>query len=411
MRCEILSIGTEILLGDILNTNAQYLSRRLADLGISVFFHTTVGDNPKRLKDALEIAFSRSDMVIATGGLGPTTDDLTKEVSAEYFGRKLILHEESFQRIKSFFEKRGLPLTEGNIKQAYIIEGSKVIPNDWGTAPGIILEENNKVLILLPGPPREMIPMFENYVVPYLTSFSSGVICSRVLRVCGIGESFMEEKVKDLILNSTNPTIAPYAKEGEAILRITAKAESKEKAEEMIEGVVKKIRERLGDYIYGEGDTTLEEVLVKLLIERSLTISVAESCTGGLISARFVNVPGVSKVFKGSIIAYSNDVKIKELGISEDILRDFGAVSSQCAMEMAKNIAFKMGTNIGLSATGIAGPEGGTPDKPVGLVYLGLYINGKISYKELKLSGDRNRIRLYTTVNALDFVRRGILGI
>lgn len=411
MRCEILSIGTEILLGDILNTNAQYLSRRLADLGISVFFHTTVGDNPKRLKDALEIAFSRSDMVIATGGLGPTTDDLTKEVSAEYFGRKLILHEESFQRIKSFFEKRGLPLTEGNIKQAYIIEGSKVIPNDWGTAPGIILEENNKVLILLPGPPREMIPMFENYVVPYLTSFSSGVIYSRVLRVCGIGESFMEEKVKDLILNSTNPTIAPYAKEGEAILRITAKAESKEKAEEMIESVVKKIRERLGDYIYGEGDTTLEEVLVKLLIERSLTISVAESCTGGLISARFVNVPGVSKVFKGSIIAYSNDVKIKELGISEDILRDFGAVSSQCAMEMAKNIAFKMGTNIGLSATGIAGPEGGTPDKPVGLVYLGLYINGKISYKELKLSGDRNRIRLYTTVNALDFVRRGILGI
>lgn len=411
MRCEILSIGTEILLGDILNTNAQYLSRRLADLGISVFFHTTVGDNPKRLKDALQIAFSRSDMVIATGGLGPTTDDLTKEVSAEYFGRKLILHEESFQRIKSFFEKRGLPLTEGNIKQAYIIEGSKVIPNDWGTAPGIILEENNKVLILLPGPPREMIPMFENYVVPYLTSFSSGVIYSRILRVCGIGESFMEEKVKDLILNSTNPTIAPYAKEGEAILRITAKAESKDKAEQMIEGVVKKIRERLGDYIYGEGDTTLEEVLVKLLIERSLTISVAESCTGGLISARFVNVPGVSKVFKGSIIAYSNDVKIKELVISEDILRDFGAVSSQCAMEMAKNIAFKMGTNIGLSATGIAGPEGGTPDKPVGLVYLGLYINGKISYKELKLSGDRNRIRLYTTVNALDFVRRGILGI
>lgn len=411
MRCEILSIGTEILLGDILNTNAQYLSRRLADLGISVFFHTTVGDNPKRLKDALQIAFSRSDMVIATGGLGPTTDDLTKEVSAEYFGRKLILHEESFQRIKSFFEKRGLPLTEGNIKQAYIIEGSKVIPNDWGTAPGIILEENNKVLILLPGPPREMIPMFENYVVPYLTSFSSGVIYSRILRVCGIGESFMEEKVKDLILNSTNPTIAPYAKEGEAILRITAKAESKDKAEQMIEGVVKKIRERLGDYIYGEGDTTLEEVLVKLLIERSLTISIAESCTGGLISARFVNVPGVSKVFKGSIIAYSNDVKIKELGISEDILRDFGAVSSQCAMEMAKNIAFKMGTNIGLSATGIAGPEGGTPDKPVGLVYLGLYINGKISYKELKLSGDRNRIRLYTTVNALDFVRRGILGI
>ncbi|ACK41402.1 MULTISPECIES: competence/damage-inducible protein A [Dictyoglomus] len=411
MRCEILSVGTELLLGDILNTNAQYLSRRLADLGIPVYFHTTVGDNPERLKKALEIAFSRSDMVIATGGLGPTQDDLTKEISAEFFNKKLVLHEESLKRIKEFFERRGLNLTEGNIKQAYIIEGSRVIPNDWGTAPGIILEEGGKILILLPGPPKEMIPMFETYVVPYLSTFSSGIIYSKVLRVCGIGESFMEEKVKDLIKSQTNPTIAPYAKEGEAILRITARAKSKEEAEKMIEGVVKEIRKRLGDYIYGEGETSLEEVVVNLLLEKGLTISVAESCTGGLISARLVNVPGVSKVFKGSIIAYDNEVKIKELNVPEEIFKEYGAVSSQCAMKMAEGIAKKMGTDVGLSATGIAGPEGGTLEKPIGLVYIGLYIRGEMSYKELRLSGDRNRIRLYTTINGLDLLRRGLLNL
>lgn len=406
-----MSVGTELLLGDILNTNAQYLSRRLADLGIPVYFHTTVGDNPERLKKVLEIAFSRSDMVIATGGLGPTQDDLTKEISAEFFNKKLVLHEESLKRIKEFFERRGLNLTEGNIKQAYIIEGGRVIPNDWGTAPGIILEEGSKILILLPGPPKEMIPMFETYVVPYLSTFSSGIIYSKVLRVCGIGESFMEEKVKDLIKSQANPTIAPYAKEGEAILRITARAKSKEEAEKMIEGVVKEIRKRLGDYIYGEGETSLEEVVVNLLLEKGLTISIAESCTGGLISARLVNVPGVSKVFKGSIIAYDNEVKIKELNVPEEIIKEYGAVSSQCAMKMAEGIAKKMGTDIGLSATGIAGPEGGTLEKPIGLVYIGLYIRGEMSYKELRLSGDRNRIRLYTTINALDFLRRGLLNL
>jgi nicotinamide-nucleotide amidase len=411
MICEILSVGTELLLGDILNTNLQYLNRRLADLGISVYFNTTVGDNPQRLKKALEIAFSRSDMVIATGGLGPTKDDLTKEVSAEFLGKKLILHEESLNRIKEFFEKRGLPLTEGNIKQAYIIEGSKVIPNDWGTAPGIIYENNGKILILLPGPPREMIPMFETYVVPYLLTLSSETIQSKVLRVCGLGESFMEERIKDLIENQTNPTIAPYAKEGEAILRITAKAKSKEEAEKLIEEVEKEIRKRLGDFIYGEGDITLEEVVVKLLIEKGITIAVAESCTGGMISARIVNVPGVSKVFKEGIIAYSNESKIKRLNISEETLKKYGAVSKECALEMARNVALISGADIGLSSTGIAGPEGGTSDKPVGLVYLGLYMNGVENYKELKLSGDRNRIRLYTTINALDFLRRHILNL
>lgn len=411
MICEILSVGTEILLGDILNTNAQYLGRRLADLGINVYFHTSVGDNPERLKKALEIAFSRSDMVIATGGLGPTKDDLTKEVSAEFFGRRLILHEESLNRIKEFFEKRGLPLTSGNIKQAYIIEGSKVLPNDFGTAPGILLEDKGKILILLPGPPREMIPMFENYVVPFLSSLSSETIHSKVLRICGLGESFMEERIKDLIESQKNPTIAPYAKEGEAILRITAKAKSKEEAEKLIEPVIEEIKRRIGEYIYGEGETTLEEVVVKLLLEKNLTLSVAESCTGGMITSRLVNVPGVSKVLLEGIIAYSNESKINRLNVSEDIIKKYGAVSKECAIEMAKNVALISSSHIGLSATGIAGPEGGTSEKPVGLVYLGLYLNGESKYKELKFSGDRNRIRLMTTISALDFLRREVMKI
>ncbi len=411
MICEIISVGTEILLGDILNTNAQYLGRRLADLGINVYFHTSVGDNPERLKKTFEIAFSRSDMVIATGGLGPTKDDLSKEVAAEFFGKKLIIDEESLQRIRDSFERRGLPLTSGNMKQAYIIEGSRPIPNDYGTAPGILLEEKGKILILLPGPPKEMVPMFENYVVPFLSSLSSETIYSRVLRVCILGESFMEERVRDLIENQTNPTIAPYAKEGEAILRITAKAKTKDEAEKLIEPVVEEIKKRIGEYIYGEGDITLEEVVVKLLLNKDLTISIAESCTGGMITSRLVNVPGVSKVLLEGVVAYSNEAKMNRLNISEKILRKYGAVSKECAMEMAKNVALLSSSHIGLSATGIAGPEGGGKKKPVGLVYLGLYIKGKLSYKELKLSGNRDRIRRMTTINALDFLRREIIKI
>jgi nicotinamide-nucleotide amidase len=408
MKCEIISVGTEILLGDIINTNAQYLAKRLADLGIFVYFQTVVGDNPKRLKSALSIAFSRSDMVIATGGLGPTKDDLTKEVSAKFFRKKLFLHEESLKRITEFFEKRGLPLNPGNIKQAYIIEGSKVIPNDWGTAPGLILEDKGKILILLPGPPREMIPMFENYVVPYLLRFQKCILYSKVLRVCGIGEGHMEEKIMDIIENQKNPTIAPYAKDGEVILRITARAKNEESAKKLIEKVEEKIKERIGEFIYGEGETSLEEVVINKLIDKNLTIAIAESCTGGMLTSRLVNVKGASKVLIESIVAYSNEAKIKLLNVSEEILKNYSPISKECAMEMAKNIAISSGANIGLSVTGIAGPDGEMQEKPIGLIYLGLFKNGDLKYKELKLSGDRQRIRNMATIYALDFLRREI---
>lgn len=409
MNCEILSVGTEILLGNILNTNAQYLSKRLADLGIFVYYQTVVGDNPERLKRAYKIAFERSDIVIATGGLGPTKDDLTKEIASEYFGEKLILHEESLRKLEEFFKRRNLPLTEGNKKQAYIIEGSTVLPNDHGTAPGLIFEKNNKILILLPGPPREMIPMFENYVVPYLSKFSKEILYSKILRLCGIGESYIEEKIIDLIENQTNPTIAPYAKEGEVILRITARAKNEELAKEIIKPIEDKIRKRLGEYIYGEGETPLEEVVGKILIEKKLKISIAESCTGGMITSRLINCPGISKVLIEGIVAYSNESKIKRLGVKEETIKEFGAVSKECAMEMARGVALNSGARIGLSATGIAGPEGGTSEKPIGLVYSGLYIDGELKYKEYRFSGDRERIRNLTTMHVLNWLRREIL--
>ncbi len=410
MICEIISIGTEILLGDILNTNAQYLAKRLSNLGIFVYYQTVVGDNPKRLKKALEIAFERGDMVITTGGLGPTKDDLTKEVASEYFNEELVLHEETLKKLYEFYKARNLSLTDSSKKQAYIIKNSIILPNDYGTAPGLIYEKNNKILILLPGPPNEMIPMFENYVIPYLQKFSSEILYSDILRLCGIGESQIEEKIIDIIKNQGNPTIAPYVREGEVILRITARAKDKKLAEELISPIKNEIKKRLGEYIYGEGEKSLEEVVGEMLIERDLTISIVESCTGGMLTSKLVNCPGISKVLIEGIVAYNNDSKIKRLGVKEETLKKFGAVSKECAMEMAKGIALTSGSRIGLSITGIAGPEGGSSEKPVGLIYFGLYFDGEVKYKEHKLSGNRERIRLLATVNALNWLRKEIIS-
>jgi nicotinamide-nucleotide amidase len=410
MKAEILAVGTEILLGDIVNTNAQYLSKRLADLGVSVYHQSVVGDNEERLLNAYELAFERADIVIATGGLGPTKDDLTKEIGAQYFNKSLVLHEESLNYIKSYFNKLNRPMSSGNEKQAYLPEGSIILKNDNGTAPGCIIEENNKVLIMLPGPPREMAPMFENYVVPFLQKFSDGVLVSKVLRVAGLGESAMAEKVEDIMESQTNPTIAPYAKDNEAILRVTSKGSTKEEAEALIVPVEKAIRERLGENIYGEGDTALEEVVGEMLVKGNLTIATAESCTGGLLAGTLINYPGISSVFLEGIITYSNEAKIKRLGVKEETLAAFGAVSEQTAGEMAEGIAKAAGTDIGISVTGIAGPGGGTEEKPVGLVYVGLYIKGKVMVKKLNLSGSRQRIRQRTVISALDWLRRELLG-
>lgn len=411
MKAEILAVGTEILLGDIVNTNAHYLSKRLADLGISVYHQSVVGDNEERLLKAYELAFERADIVIATGGLGPTKDDLTKEIGAQYFNKRLILHEESLNYIKSYFNKMNRHMSSGNEKQAYLPEGGIILKNDNGTAPGCIIEENNKILVMLPGPPREMAPMFENYVVPYFQKFSDGVLLSKVLRVAGLGESAMAEKVEDIMESQTNPTIAPYAKDNEAILRITSKGSTKEEAEALIVPVEKAIRERLEINVYGEGDTTLEAVVGEMLVKENLTIATAESCTGGLLAGTLINYPGISSVFLEGAITYSNEAKMKRLGVKEETLAAFGAVSEQTAAEMAEGIAKAAGTDIGISVTGIAGPGGGTEEKPVGLVYVGLYLKENVMVKRLNLSGDRQKIRQRTVVSALDWLRRELLGV
>jgi len=408
MNCEILSVGTELLLGDILNTNAQYLGKRLSDLGIFVYHQAVVGDNPERLREAYKIAFSRADLVITTGGLGPTKDDLTKEVAFEYFGKESVLHEESFKYIEDLFKRSNRTMSDSNKKQAFFPKDAIVLKNNNGTAPGCIIEDKGKVLIMLPGPPREMKPMFEEAVVPYLSKFSDNILVSKVLRVFGLGESLAADMLGDL-LDNKNPTIAPYAKEGEVTFRITAKAKSQEEAKELIEPIEKQAREILGDNVYGEGDTSLEEVLGNFLVENQLTIATAESCTGGMVAAKLINYPGISSCFLDGVVSYSNESKVARLGVEEETLEKFGAVSHQVAEEMAIGISKTSGAHIGLSTTGIAGPGGGTEEKPVGLVYVGICYKGEVVTRELNLSGNRQKIRERTTMILLDMLRRELI--
>ena len=405
MNAEILAVGTEILLGDIVNTNSQYIARELAESGVGVYYQTVVGDNPERMKRAMYEAFSRADIVITTGGLGPTADDLTKEMGAEYFGKKLILDERSLKRLKNFFNKLNKTMTDNNVKQAYVPEGSIVMYNQNGTAPGIIIEENGKILIMLPGPPKEMVPMFDEQVKPFLKSKQEYTLVSRVLRVSELGESTMESMVRDIIDESLNPTVAPYAKNNESLLRITARAKSNEEAEKLIEPVADEIYRRLGDNIYAEGETNISQVVAKALLESGKTISVSESCTGGLLASAFIDNSGISEVFMEGAVTYSNEAKMNRLGVKKETLDSFGAVSEQVAMEMAEGIAKTARTNIGMSTTGVAGPDGGTEEKPVGLVYIGLYIDGKIVAKKFNFAGSRERIRSRAVAAALNWLR------
>ncbi|QGU96650.1 competence/damage-inducible protein A [Clostridium bovifaecis] len=409
MRAEILAVGTEILLGNIVNTNAQYIANRLAELGIEVYHHSVVGDNPKRLKEAYDLAFKRSDLVIATGGLGPTKDDLTKEVAFEYFGKEAVLHENLLKNIEEFFKKINMPMGENNRKQALFPKDAIIMPNNNGTAPGCIIEEGNKILAVLPGPPREMKAMFEESLVPYLVKFQDSILVSKTLRIMGMGESKVAEIIDDILENSKNPTVAPYAKEGEVTLRITAKAKDEVKGNELIAPLEREIRNRLGIAVYGEDDSTLEEVLGKILVENILTIATAESCTGGLLAGSIINYPGISSVFKEGFVTYTNESKVERVNVRKETLDRFGAVSSETAAEMAEGAAKAAGADIGLSTTGIAGPGGGTEEKPVGLVYVGLYIKGEVKTKELNLIGNRQRIRNMTVMNTLDWLRRELL--
>ena len=409
MKAEIIAVGTEILLGDILNTNAQYLALQLAELGIDVHYQTVVGDNPQRLENTIFHAFSRANVIITTGGLGPTEDDLTKETGAKYFEEELVLDERALKRIENYFNKVGRQMTENNRKQAFVPKNSKVLYNDNGTAPGIIIEKNNKILVMLPGPPKETIPMFEKQVKPFLAQKQEYTFVSRVLRIAGVGESAMETMVKDLIDSQTNPTIAPYAKDSESLLRITAKAKDNKQAEELITPVAEEMYHRFEHNIYGEGETNMQTVVSELLIKKQKTIATAESCTGGAIASALVEYAGISSVFLDGCVTYSNASKQHRLGVKSETLQKYGAVSAETAKEMAEGAAKTAGTNIGLSTTGVAGPDGGTEQKPVGLVYIGLTIDGVTKIKECHFVGNREKIRVRTVHTALDWLRRELL--
>lgn len=409
MKAEIITVGTEILLGDIVNTNSQFLAKELASLGLDVYYQSTVGDNESRLMDTLNESLDRSDIIITTGGLGPTNDDITKEVAAKCFNQELVFYNDIWKDIKQYFEKIGVEPTENNKKQAYFPKDCIILNNSNGTAPGAILKKENKMIIVLPGPPKEMIPMFNNELKKHLENLTDYKLISRTLRFFGIGESELEDKLSDIINNQTNPTIAPYAKEGEVTLRITAKSYTKDDADNLIDEVENKIKTLVGKYLYGYGETTLEETVAKLLVEKNLTIAVSESCTGGMVSSTLIDYPGISQVFMEGCVTYSNEAKMSRLGVKKETLDNFGAVSTETAIEMAKGVAMNLKTNVGLSTTGIAGPGGGTAEKPVGLVYIGLYINGKTKVKKLNLAGSREKIRVKATKEALNFLRLELL--
>lgn len=412
MNAEIIAVGTELLLGQILNTNAQYLSKRLSELGIDVYYQTVVGDNAARLTEALECAFSRSAAVFITGGLGPTADDLTKETVSEYFGLKLILDEGSLSAMEQYFKNICRPMPLGNKKQAMIPEGAFILKNDAGTAPGCIIEKGGRYACLLPGPPKELVPMFENYARPYFKKFEGGGIYSRVLRVFGMGESEVGERLADMAKSLKNPTLAPYAKEGEVTVRVTAKAIDEGDANALIAPIDREIRKRLGDVVYGYGDDeSLCGVVCKMLQERSMTLATAESCTGGLLAKNITDVAGASKIFEQGIVVYSNTAKIKYLGVSPESLNEHGAVSAQVAREMARGMRAAANSDIAIGITGIAGPGGGSAQKPVGLVYIALAHGGGAEDLRLNLSGSRERIRERAALYAFDMIRRHLLGL
>lgn len=410
MNCEIICVGTELILGDIVNTNSQYLSSELASLGINVYFHTTVGDNPTRLKSALAIALKRSNLVIITGGLGPTNDDITTQTVSEAFGLELIEHEESLKQITDYFLKNNLNMSSNNYKQALIPKGATVFPNDNGTAPGYAIEGSGYYIVILPGPPAELKPMFEKYVRKYLSKFSTSRIISHTLNLFGIGEAQIAEKVADL-MQSSNPTLAPYAKNGQVQLRITASGTTVDECEFLAESMIEEIYNRLGDYIYGKDVTDLQEVVVNSLIDKGLKIATAESCTGGLLSKRITEISGASKIFDYGIVAYSDEVKISRLGVKKSTIDTYGAVSAQTAAAMALGACQNSGSDIGIGITGIAGPTGGTDSKQVGQVFIALTDLKFVWVKELYLDTKhkrRDRIRHLAVLNTLDLVRRYI---
>lgn len=410
MTVELICVGTELLMGSVVNTNAAYLAEKCAGLGLSCYFQTVVGDNGQRLAQVLEMAMGRSDVVILSGGLGPTEDDLTKETAAKVCGRELVLHQPSKKAIEKFFADRGLEPTDNNWKQAMLPEDAIVLDNPNGTAPGVIIEADAVKVILLPGPPSELRSMFERSVAPYLAGLNTQVICSKTVKICGVGESRAETMMQDLVDAQGNPTIATYAKPGEVHIRVTANAADSKSAAKLIKPVVKELKARFGNHIYStEEETTLEKAVADLLLANKLTLTCAESCTGGLLSARLVNVPGISETYKAGVVAYSNRAKRKLLGVKKGTLQKHGAVSEKTAEEMAKGAALVYKTDVTVAVTGIAGPDGGTEENPVGLVYIACHVKGKTVVKKYQFWGNREMVRESAASAALVLMRSCIL--
>lgn len=406
MIAELICVGTELLMGQVTNTNAQFISEQLAPSGIDLFHQIVVGDNPRRLTEAVHTAFSRADVVIFSGGLGPTDDDLTKETVAEALSLKLEFYPDEWAKIEAYFAQTNRIPTPNNRKQAMFPRPCIILPNPNGTAPGCVMEQGGKAAILLPGPPREMRPMFRDYAMPYLMRRSGHRLYSRELRIFGMGESAVTDRIDDLIKEQTNPTIAPYCKTGEVTLRITAQCQTDVEGESLVRPMIDAIRDRLGDLIYSDCGRTLPQVCHDALIRRHETLSVAESCTGGLLTSAFVDLPGSSAYLIEGAVTYANEAKMRRLGVCQSTLDTVGAVSEQCAREMAEGLRNAAKTTYALATTGIAGPDGGTAEKPVGTVFVALAAPDGTTVKRLQLTGDRARIREVTVLHILDIFRR-----
>lgn len=408
MIAELICVGTELLMGQILNTNAHFIAKELAPSGIDMYHQIVVGDNPKRLTEVVNTALSRADVVLLSGGLGPTDDDLTKETVAKAMGKDLVLFEDEWKKILSYFESKGRTVAPNNKKQAMFPHDAIILKNPNGTAPGCIMEAGGKAAILMPGPPRELRPMFLDYVLPYLLEKSGHRLYSREIRIFGMGESDVTYRLDDLIKHQTNPTIAPYAKTGEVTLRVTARCTDEAEGEALVAPMIDQIRATIGDVVYDTNGRELSEVCHYAMIESGKTLAVAESCTGGRLADAFIDWPGSSAYFIEGDVTYSNDAKMRRLGVRKETLDTVGAVSEECAREMAEGARKAANADYALSTTGYAGPDGGEPDKPTGTVFIALASEEGTIVKRLNLFGDRDRIRHTATLNALDLLRRNI---
>ena len=406
MIAEIVSVGTELLMGQVVNTDEQYIAEGLAPLGFQVFYHTTVGDNAKRLTAVVHQAVERSDVVVFTGGLGPTDDDLTKETVAAALGLTVEPIPEEVERLTKHFAARGYEFTPNNLKQASFPKSAIILPNAFGTAPGCIMTAENKTAILLPGPPRELFPMFQNHVMPYLEQLSGNKLYSRELRIFGKGESAVTYELRDIIENQTNPTVAPYVKTGEVSLRVTALCQNEAEGEKIARPMIGEIISRLGDIVYSTVGESLPETCARMLADDGQTLAIAESCTGGMIASEFVAIPGCSNFLLEGCVTYSDAAKVARLGVKQETLDQFGAVSEQCAREMAQGMRKSSGADYALATTGYAGPDGGTEENPVGTIYIALARQGETLVKRVQLFGERARIREIASLHAFDLLRR-----